>query len=116
MLTSDDGRCSPLAAGAEWLDLVRVGHFGQQPPGAILFHHQARPKAVGARSGKLGTDGGVYRPRTGYYSVKGSTWLSSVPWLREFSLCFSGGRGTSASMKKSSFTLRCRPRKTSGAA
>src|SRR5207245_7374978 len=32
--------------------------------GALLFHHQAGPEAVGARSKELGADGGVHRSCT----------------------------------------------------
>src|SRR5262245_40932358 len=51
-------------AGAEWLDLVGMGRLGEQPPGALLFHHQAGPEAVGARSKELGADGDVHRSCT----------------------------------------------------
>src|SRR5262245_8171681 len=56
-------------AGAEWLDLVGVGRLGEQPPGALLFHHQAGPEAVGARSKKLGADGDVHRSCARQYPV-----------------------------------------------
>src|SRR5262249_27617273 len=56
-------------AGAEWLDLIGVGRLGEQPPGALLFHHQGGPEAVGDRSSELGADGGVHHSCTGQRPV-----------------------------------------------
>src|SRR4051812_42916819 len=45
------------------MDRGRVGRFGKQSQGEILFHYEERPEATGERDGGLGTDFRRDRPR-----------------------------------------------------
>src|SRR5215831_8787917 len=44
------------------MDFFRVGNFGEQPQGEVLFHHQTRAETAPGGSGKLGAHSGCDWP------------------------------------------------------